>query len=157
MRARYLDDPDVLRRFWDKVDKSDVNGCWLWTAGVNTYGYGVFRTRRGPIGAHRLALQLVYGQLARNQLALHKCNNPLCVRVHEEHVYIGTYSDNNHDAVLSGNNVGAHNKLSQEQVEHIRQRFAAGGITLTQLATEYGVWYSTISNIVRRKSWRNHI
>lgn len=29
-------------RFWSKVDKTDVTGCWLWTAGKGRTGYGTF-------------------------------------------------------------------------------------------------------------------
>ena len=45
-------------------------------------------------------------------------------------------------------------KLTLGQVQELRSRYAAGGITQAKLATEYGVHYSTISDIIRRKIWR---
>lgn len=24
--------PDVIERFWAKVDRADLDGCWVWTA-----------------------------------------------------------------------------------------------------------------------------
>lgn len=42
-------------RFWEKVNRTD--GCWLWTAGTNNRGYGVFY----PVhGKHALAHRFVY-------------------------------------------------------------------------------------------------
>lgn len=33
---------DVESRFWRKVDKSHVSGCWLWTGYRMAKGYGQF-------------------------------------------------------------------------------------------------------------------
>jgi hypothetical protein len=44
-------------------------------------------------------------------------------------------------------------KLTGAQVREIRARYAAGGITQTALATEYGVSQTQVSDIITRKSW----
>jgi hypothetical protein len=44
-------------------------------------------------------------------------------------------------------------KLSKEQVEEIRQRYAAGGIFQYQLAAEYGVTQGLITKIICRRNW----
>lgn len=36
-------------RFWEKVNRTD--GCWLWTAGTNNRGYGVFYPVHGKHAA----------------------------------------------------------------------------------------------------------
>jgi hypothetical protein len=72
----------LTERFWSKVDKTDT--CWLWTAGVNASGYGLFHTGRRPNGskiaalAHRVAYQAEYGP-TDSQLD-HICEVRLCVR-----------------------------------------------------------------------------
>jgi len=45
-------------------------------------------------------------------------------------------------------------KLTAEQVSEIRRRFAAGGVLQSDLATEYHVAKSTISEAIRRITWR---
>jgi hypothetical protein len=153
MRSRYLDDPDVLRRFWNKVDKSDVNGCWVWTGAIKDDGYGGFMVRGGFKRAHRLALEFELGDLPRNRLALHKCNNRRCVRVHPEHVYVGTYADNVSDAKTNDSYFNNRRRFTRAEIEDIRQRYAAGGVFQRQLAVEYGVNQSSISEIIRGITW----
>lgn len=46
-------------------------------------------------------------------------------------------------------------KLTEHAVREIRRRYAAGGISQTALALEYGVHNVTISEIVLRKKWRH--
>lgn len=43
--------------------------------------------------------------------------------------------------------------LTEEKVREIRRRYAAGGVTQGELALEYGVDRTNISNVVRRKTW----
>jgi predicted transcriptional regulator len=43
--------------------------------------------------------------------------------------------------------------LTVVQVQEIRDRYAAGGISQQALADEYGVRQNTISRIVLRKVW----
>jgi DNA-binding MarR family transcriptional regulator len=44
-------------------------------------------------------------------------------------------------------------KLTEDQVAEIRERYSAGGVTQSQLATEYGIDSSGVSRIVRRVTW----
>lgn len=47
-------------------------------------------------------------------------------------------------------------KLTEEQVKQIRRRYAIGPkVTQTELAKEYGVDQSIISDIVNRKTWKH--
>lgn len=66
-----------LRRFWSKVDKSGA--CWTWRAGRNAYGYGQFRTSDGVRAAHRIAYELVVGEIPAGLQLDHLCRNRACV------------------------------------------------------------------------------
>jgi len=44
-------------------------------------------------------------------------------------------------------------KLTEAQVREIRERHGSGSITYRALALEYGVHETSISQIVRRKTW----
>jgi hypothetical protein len=58
------------------------------------------------------------------------------------------------DAPWSQGEHNNHAKLTADQVRKIRARRAAGS-TLVELATEYGVDFSNISCIARRKTWKH--
>ena len=82
--------PDCLRallerrvdRFWRNVDKSNHDGCWLWTASLNSGRYGqVGRTIDGKcvmILAHRMAYFLAVGAIPANCDVRHTCKQRLC-------------------------------------------------------------------------------
>lgn len=86
-------------RFLNKVDDSDVVGCWLWTAYKDKRGYGQFRWDSGSmILAHRAVLK-IYGHYLPDELCVcHKCDNPSCVR--PDHLFVGTRDDNMKDMAI---------------------------------------------------------
>lgn len=67
-------------RFWPKVMKGPA--CWLWTASFDARGYGQINAggRRGkPLGAHRVAYELVKGEVPAGMVLDHTCRNTWCV------------------------------------------------------------------------------
>lgn len=91
-----------LARFEAKYVPEPNTGCWLWTAALNTYGYGKMgRTREeGPEGAHRIAWRLLKGPIPLGMFVLHRCDMPACVN--PEHLFLGTQADNIRDSVIKG-------------------------------------------------------
>lgn len=65
-------------RFWAKVDKSGLGGCWLWTAQITASGYGGFWTGK-PDFAHRYAYQLLVGPIPAGRQLDHLCRVRHCV------------------------------------------------------------------------------
>lgn len=57
-----------------------------------------------------------------------------------------------HGTITYGERNGCH-KIKEKEVIDIRERYAAGGITMTKLAEEYDVQVSQISRIINRKRW----
>lgn len=97
---------ESVRRFWERVVKSPGDGCWFLISAISGVdGYtrlswrrnGVSRTESG----HRFALQIA-GQLHAGVVAEHRCNEPLCVRVHPAHVIASNQSANLRYAVACG-------------------------------------------------------
>ena len=82
-----MPDPTITRsfeeRFWSKVDKT--GDCWLWTAGKSDQGYGTFHigsrtaASRRPVGAHRVAYQLLVGPIPEGFHIDHLCRVRHCV------------------------------------------------------------------------------
>lgn len=96
--AVLYDDIDALwkaaARFWARVDKTA--GCWNWTGGTMTAGYGELWYRGRHIGTHRFSFLLHKGELAEGLVICHTCEaNRLCVN--PRHLYQGTYMDNFED------------------------------------------------------------
>jgi hypothetical protein len=72
-------------RFWSKVNKDGPvhpvlgTACWLWTAGLNSCGYGNFHVGELAFGAHRIAYQLVIGEIPDGKQLDHLCRIRTCV------------------------------------------------------------------------------
>ncbi|MDF3046723.1 MAG: sle1 [Ornithinibacter sp.] len=149
----------LSERFWAKVDRRSDEECWPWTAATNEHGYGVIRPegrRSGPtLKAHRVALQLA-GVDVEGQVVRHSCDNPPCVN--PLHLTVGSQADNIADMHDRGRgNLGSVNgqaKLTEAQVVEIRRRVADGEMK-KRLAIEYGVDPSTITAVIKRKTWRH--
>lgn len=140
----------------------DERGCFLWKGPLrgnfwqrnNMYGVVHYKSRR--LGAHRFAWEQRHGPIPKGLIVRHKCDNPLCV--HVEHLELGTACDNTRD-ILKRGRWGDHTgersgvaKLNEFQVRLIRKRRKLG-LTLSQLAREFGVNVPCIHKIVRRESW----
>lgn len=156
--------PSWEERYWSKVDRhTTAGGCWLWVGRRDSAGYGTIRWRQ-PDGrptlkrATHLAWKVTYGEWpARGTSLCHRCDNPPCVRV--DHLFRGTNRTNTADRTEKGRGAaGRRNgsaRLSDDDVRAIRARYAAGDVTQTTLAAEFGVSQSLVSLIVLDKNWRH--
>lgn len=144
----------LAERFWEKVAKSeDPDGCWLWTAGVDKDGYGVFGvdSKVKTKLANRVAWELLHGPIPAGLLVLHSCDTPACVR----HLFLGTPKKNMEDKMAKGREArgdritagrvthrgSAHKRalLTEAQVLEIRKRYIPRKVPLHALAEEFGV------------------
>jgi hypothetical protein len=110
MKHNYPIRQSFTERFWAKVKRT--TGCWVWQGAVagippnHLYGY-IQRGRRGEglIRAPRASWELAHGDIPEGMVVCHHCDNPLCVR--PDHLFLGTRSDNNRDAIAKGRRVYA--------------------------------------------------
>jgi len=147
-------------RFWAKVMPEPNSGCWLWTAGVDKDGYGVFTKYDDDPAetgyaqrAHRIVWKLNCGPIASNQQVLHKCDLTCCVN--PDHLFLGTTQDNTADRHRKGRSArgecDGNVKLTAADVRAIRASTWNQG----DLAFAYSVSQQTISNIILGKTWRH--
>ena len=87
-----------MNSFWQRVNKTDT--CWLWTACTNHDGYGNFSLHRGgrhwTMRAHRVAYELIVGEIPPGSVLDHICRVRHCVN--PEHVRPASNREN----VLAG-------------------------------------------------------
>lgn len=150
-------DPELVQRFWARVEISA--GCWRWTGHVSTNGYGRFTFRGRSYAAHRLALAISGVDVPADLDACHTCDTRWCVN--PAHLYVGTRTENMADCTERAR----HNKprgqahwrakLDDQAVREIRALVAAG-MSQTAAASRFGVRSSTVSRIVRRV-WRQEV
>lgn len=100
----------AIENFWSHVVQTP--DCALWVGAIaGGSGYGKITWRHAghsrTMSAHRFALLLAYGEDSACAVGEHRCNEPLCVRVDQEHVIVSTQSANLRYAVSLGR-AGAH-------------------------------------------------
>ena len=149
--------PEVIKRFWRSIDIRELEPgeCWEWTKCRSVHGYGRLRVRdvsgeRHDIRAHRLSYLLAGGALNNRDQVLHSCHNPLCCN--PAHLRVGTHADNMDDKVASGRASRCGKRLSFEKAREIRAEFEAGA-TKRELATKFGVHFTSIQAVVTGRSW----
>lgn len=147
----------LVTRFWRRVDKNGpihaVHGqCWQWTAGKRA-GYGRIQHLRKSLSAHRVSWVIVGESIPDRLKVLHKCDNPGCVR--PSHLFVGTSKANSADMAAKGRSSrgGKHycSKLTTRDVKEIRRTCA----TQASLARQFRVTKQTISNIIKRDTWKH--
>jgi hypothetical protein len=145
-------DDSIVSRFEKHIDKSGE--CWLWTGACGSDSYGAFWYEGKIWKAHRFAYLLANGELPTTPLVVrHKCRSKNCCN--PEHLEPGTKSENNgSDRVRDGTIIRGEKinnaKLTEQQVREIRKRHAE---SQKDLAKEFGVNQSTISDIINKKKW----
>ena len=148
-------DPIIQQRFWSKVDISDPDDCWAWTASTTSDGYGCIRINCRLHNSHRVAWELENGPIPNGIHILHHCDNPACCN--PSHLLLGTHSDNMKDMANKGRagNRGSRNKiarLTEQDILTIRE-MVNGGTKQKDIAKEYSVHVMTISDIIRGATW----
>lgn len=69
---------DTARRFWHYVDRSDPDGCWVWTGRLHL-GYGLAYINKRQWRAHRFSYELHVGPIPEGLVIDHLCRNKACV------------------------------------------------------------------------------
>ncbi|MCF7803906.1 MAG: HNH endonuclease [Candidatus Marinimicrobia bacterium] len=147
------------RRFMDSLGSSGDESCWVWEGTKNNSGYPLFSLQGEMVSALRLLYQIYYERkIPKNWVVSHICEDNSCVN--PNHIYITTRSERTRQAyqkreLIPASQRGEKNpnsKLCEQDIRAIRAA-KEDGITHQQLAKEYQVTKTTISQIVNNKLW----
>ena len=150
-----------MKRFWDKVQKTKKDKCWIWLACKDKNGYGQFYLNGKSEKSHRVSYMLANRcSILKNFNILHKCDNPCCVN--PKHLFLGTQKDNVKDMIHKGRrsdtkgNANGHAKINDQDVIEIKRLFHEDKLNQTQISQLYPINNRMISRIITGQAW-SHI
>lgn len=149
-------DANIKKRINSKYTVNPESGCWIYTGGLSTGGYGQFSIKHKNFIAHRVSYEANVGKIPKGMLVCHTCDVRHCIN--PDHLFLGTPKDNAVDMVEKGRKFvlkGSDNhmtNLSEKDVVKIRKMHSMG-TKQTNICAIYKVSPCTISNIVNLKSW----
>lgn len=150
-------------RFWNSMDKTGgPDSCWLWAGAKFNTGYGKFRTYGKIHLAHRAAWIISQGSIPHDgsyhgSCVCHRCDVHACCN--PAHLFLGTQGDNMRDRTAKGRVAHGEDhymaKLTSAQVLEIRSLYAAGGVSHSRLARQFGLKDKYIASIINGRIWKH--
>jgi hypothetical protein len=129
---------------YEVVDRGYTTPCWKWMRGKSGDGYGCISSpltgRRTQ--AHRRYYEQRNGSIPDGLQIDHLCRFTDCVN--PDHLEAVTSVINTRRGNLT--------KLTVEQVQEIRQLWPS--IRQAQIAERFGICRGTVSDLIRRKTWK---
>lgn len=142
-------------RLLSKIEVLD-NGCWRYTGGINSGGYGNIWSEGTTRGAHVVSYEIHKGPVPKGKQVCHSCDYKPCIN--PEHLFAGTSFDNIHDMINKGRDgfKGTRNGralLDEQQVAEIKRILNTGLYTQESIAADFNVCRGTISAINTGRNW----
>jgi HNH endonuclease len=135
-------------KFWNKVNRTDPSGCWIWKGTKDKDGYGRFKYNSKRIMAHRIAYLFTHGYLPSDARVCHACDNTSCCNPH--HLFLGSDSDNIIDCIIKKRHSNC--KLSVDEISPIKNAIYNGS-SVKDVAEKYNVSQVTIYNVLNEATW----
>jgi len=151
-----LKEKDIIR-FWKYVEIKEKNECWIWKSGKDKDGYGRFSLNKRTERSHRISYLIKFGIIDSDLLILHICDNASCVN--PDHLFQGTFLDNNKDRYTKGRSaIGSSNgssKISERDALEIRTLYLNEKLSLEKIGKIFGIGQSTVRDIAVGNTWKH--
>lgn len=135
----------------------EKNGCWLWR-GYHGKTYPKIKFRHWHLPTHRFFYAFFKGEIPKGMCVCHTCDVRHCVN--PDHLWLGTYNDNNVDCVKKGRDnpprgeINGQSKLTDEDIKKIFELRKQGKL-LKEISTYFNICISQICEILNKKAWRH--
>lgn len=139
------------------VEHDTNGGCWLWSRGLTSDGYGICQHGKRTQLAHRVAAQVFLGERIDGLMVCHRCDVPACIN--PKHLFVGSQSDNMADMRSkrrANRPLGQRNgraKLTDDRAREVFDLAHLGCFTKTEIAAAYGVSNSSVGRVASRESF----
>lgn len=153
---------DAIQRFRESFYLPSNSECWIWkTATPNRYSrfsyIDAVTKKQMERSGHAVSFYVHNGRWpTEGTVLMHSCDNIHCVN--PDHIREGTPLENSQDMVAKGRQAkgtSCHtNKLSEEQVKQIHQKYKNGS-SIPSLSGEFQVTSGSIYFIVTGKTWKH--
>lgn len=155
-KSKELENLKIIKQRLSDCCYEGRNKCWIWNSSKSKSGYGKIKFNGKDWRAHRLSYWIHKGKFSLNLRVCHSCDNPSCIN--PDHLFVGTDQENKDDQIRKnrhpkGEKIGQ-SKLKNGDILIIRE-MSKNGISQQAIADKYGVVQTTISGIVRRKTWKH--
>lgn len=149
---------DLFNRLFSRTIICE-NGCWEFTGGRFSKGYGMITYKRKTLKAHRVAYDLVVGDIPEGIHVLHHCDNPSCCN--PEHLFLGTSQDNVDDCIAKDRRANARGSdignsiLDDKSVLEIWRLLNESNLSQREIGSRYNVSQALISAIKNGQRWKH--
>lgn len=151
-RTAYGETHAFLESLFDQA----IDECITWPYAKDRKGYGVITIDGANRIVSRIVCERLYGPPpSDSHQAAHSCGHGHLGCVNPRHLRWATVSENMNDKVLHGtSNRGEANANSKLTVKDVRFIRSCRDVSQRDLAKRFGVHFTTINDIIRRKKWK---
>lgn len=156
----------LLDRIKDRC-RIDEDGCWVWTQGVSSEGYPLMAVagltpKKSPLYVRRLVYVVACGGLIAKRRVASTCENRLCCN--PAHLFAACESElarlearklrvaRGRQKSLAIKRGKKPRKVGYDKADEIR-RLRAAGVKRTEVARQFGVHPSLVSQITSGRAW----
>lgn len=151
----------ALKRIEERIEHDPMTGCANWTGATGGRGYPHITVDGKHVRTARWLWEQINGEIPPGLEISHLCHNPLCVRIHPDHVAVESHAENIRRAGRRGSFSGERNsqaRLSTDEVVLLRRLWGESELfPVKRLSELFGVSLRTAYGVINYEVYENVI